>query len=81
MKDVGIVHGSREQAVPLVVGADTVYIHTDIEEVTTTDELTGEARTDFKYHEIQYGKDEYIRLMAEQTDENNRLMNLILGVK
>lgn len=68
MIDVGIVHGSAEQAVPLVIGVDTVYVHTDIQEVTKTDPVTGRERKDFQYHEIQYKKDEYILMMAEKND-------------
>ena len=34
MKDMGIVRGSPEMAQPLVVGTDTVFVHTDIEPVT-----------------------------------------------
>lgn len=81
MKDFGIVFGDAEQAVPLVVGKEKVYVHTDIQPNTETDPVTGEVRSDFRYHEVQYDKDEYIRLMAEQTEENNRLMNTILGVE
>ncbi len=29
MKDIGIVRGSVEQAKNLIVGKDTVYVHTD----------------------------------------------------
>ena len=57
MKDMGIVYGDQEAASPLIVGKTTVYVHTDIEEL----ENGG-----YQYHEIQYGKDEYIQLMAEQ---------------
>lgn len=63
MKDIGIVHGSARQAVPLVIGRDTVYVHTDIELVTETPD--GEPIEGmFRYHEIQYAKDEYILMMA-----------------
>ena len=34
MKDMGRVRGSAEMAKPLVIGADTVYVHTDIQPVT-----------------------------------------------
>ena len=34
MKDMGIVRGSPEMAQPLVVGTDTVFVHTDIGPVT-----------------------------------------------
>ena len=65
MKDMGIVHGSAEQAVPLVIGYDTVYVHTDIEPVTE-DQNGNPLEGQFRYHEIQYPKDEYIHMMAEQ---------------
>lgn len=61
MKDMGIVQGSPEMAVPLVVGKDTVYVHTDIEEVPDA-----EGNMVWQYHEIQYDKDEYIHLMSEK---------------
>lgn len=80
MKVIGTVHGDAEQAVELVVGTDTVYVHTDIQAKEVTDRATGETRTEYTYHEVQYDKDEYITLMAEQTARNNRLMNTILGV-
>ncbi len=76
MKDVGIVQGSAVQAVPLVVGKDTVYVHMDIHEVETD-----EGNIIWQYHEVQYDKDEYIHLMAEQNSEANVLLNTILGVK
>lgn len=65
MKDMGRVRGSAEMAKPLVIGADTVYVHTDIQPVTEDQDgkpLEGQ----YEYHEVQYPKDEYIRLMAEQ---------------
>ena len=80
MKDMGIVRGSPEMAKPLVVGTDTVFVHTGIEPVTE-DQNGNPVENEFQYHEIQYGKDEYIQLMAEQTAQNNTLMNTILGVK
>ena len=35
MKDMGIINCSTAQAIPLIVGKDTVYVHTDIEQVKT----------------------------------------------
>ena len=61
MKDMGIVRGSPEMAVPLIIGKDTVYVHTDIEQVPDA-----EGDMVWQYHEIQYDKDEYIRLMDEK---------------
>lgn len=62
MIDMGIVHGGEAQAQPIVVGKTTVYVHTDIEPVETDD-----GHAEYQYHEIQYTKDEYIKLFAEQT--------------
>jgi len=75
MKDMGIVQGSPEMAVPLVVGKDTVYVHTDIEEVPDA-----EGNMVWQYHEIQYDKDEYIRLLSEKNDELDEIVNTLLGV-
>ena len=68
MKNYGIVHGGAEQAVPLVVGKDTVYVHTNITklEPDPNDEF---APADlYSYEEIQYDKDEYIGLISKKND-------------
>ncbi len=65
MIDVGIVQGSAEQAVPLVVGVDTVYVHTDITQITE-DNNNMPVSNLYSYHEVQYGKDEYIKIQAEK---------------
>ena len=61
MKDMGIVKGSKEQAVEVIVGIDTVYEHTDIELVETEDgsEL-------YQYHEIQYTLKEWIGVLGQK---------------
>ena len=61
MKDMGIIQGSAAQAVPLIIGKDTVYVHTDITSVEGEEGL-------FQYHEVQYEKDEYIKLLSEKND-------------
>lgn len=67
MKDMGIVFGSAEQAVPLVIGKDTVYVHSDIQQIL--EDKDGKPVTNlFQYHEIQYDKDEYIKLLSEKND-------------
>lgn len=65
MKDVGYVTGSAEQAQELVIGTDVVYVHS---EITLVEPKEGEERPSpiYRYHEIQYEKDEYIKLIAEQ---------------
>lgn len=59
MKDVGIVQGSEAQAKDLIISVDTVYVHSDIKKVEKDPDV-------WEYHEIQYGKDEYIELIAEK---------------
>ena len=75
MKDMGIVQGSPEMAVPVIVGKDTVYVHTDIQEVPDS-----EGNMVCQYHEIQYDKDEYIRLMSEKNSDLDEILNTLLGV-
>ena len=63
MKDVGIVHGSEVQAKDIIISADTVYVHSDIKKVEKKDEKDPDV---WEYHEVQYGKDEYIELIVEK---------------
>lgn len=67
------VMGDKEQALPLIIGKDTVYVHTNIKRKT----IEGFPDSDiYEYDEIQYGKDEYIKLMAEENMElNKRLLS------
>ena len=62
MKDYGRVRGSKEQAKPLIIGKDTVYVHTDIVDIEDDQ---------CEYNEVQYGKDEYIGLMSEKAESEN----------
>lgn len=77
MKDIGIVQGSASQAVPLFVGKDTVYEHTNIRKV-----MSDEGSLDlYEYHEVQYTKDEYIdklmQLNQRHTDDITQMQTLI----
>ena len=65
MIDKGIVRGSESQAKPLIVDVDTVYVHTNIEQVTT-DAEGNTVEGLYQYNEIQYTKDEYIHLLSEK---------------
>lgn len=78
MRDMGIVHGSREAAVPLVIGYDTVYVHTDIQEYQET-MMDGEVTTGYKYHEIQYTKDEYLQIQADKQSKLEDNLNNVQG--
>lgn len=67
MKIIEKVTGSGAQAKPLIVGKTTVYVHEDITPVTEPDPVTQEVPEDlYTYKEIQYEKDEYIKLMADK---------------
>ena len=65
MKDMGIINCSTAQAIPLIVGKDTVYVHTDIEQ-SKTDSQGKPTENLWKCHEVQYDKDEYIELMVKK---------------
>ena len=65
MIDKGIVRGSESQAKPLIVGVDTVYVHTNIEQVKTDAEGNAVEGL-YQYNEVQYDKDEYIQIMSEK---------------
>lgn len=68
MKDCGLVYGSKAQAKELIIGKDTVYIHSDIEAIEGKE-------NEYKYHEIQYTKDEYIQLIAESGKTIEKTVN------
>lgn len=55
-----------------VVDDYSVWINTSIEEVEVTHE--GETHTEYEFNQVQYSKDEYIRLIEEK---NNELENTI----
>ncbi len=77
MKDIGLIQGSAALAVPLIIGKDTVYVHTNIEKIDVdaegnpTDNL-------YQYNEVQYDKDEYIELMAQQNEEMQEAIDFLL---
>lgn len=77
MKDFGLVRGSKEASQPLIVGKNLVYIHTNIRKLSK-EELEKEFPDDkdlqeieeYEYNEIQYTKDEYIKMQAELNQSN-----------
>lgn len=76
MKIIGIVQGSAAMAVPLFIGKDIVYVHTDIQEIQ--DE---EGNTLYRYHEIQYTKDEYLQMIVDKNKELEEVLDTVLGVQ
>ena len=80
MKDMGTIQGSLQQAQPLIVGTDTVYVHTDIVPITT-DQEGKPVEALFQYHEVQYDKDEYIKFLSEKNSElENQLTDTQLAL-
>ena len=64
MADLTLHYGCGVWAVPLTITEDTVYVHTDIEQVLEVDKVTGEIPEDlWQYHEVQYTLEEYEELM------------------
>ena len=70
MKEIKNVQGSIQQAQPLIVNKDTVYVHTNI--VQATDEDGNVVDGLYVYDEVQYTKDEYIQIMAEKNETLER---------
>ena len=64
MKEIKNVQGSLEQAQPLIIGKTTVYVHSNI--VQAKDEDGNIIEDLYVYDEIQYTKDEYIKIMADK---------------
>ena len=80
MIDCGYVTGSKEQAVELIVGIDTVYVHDDIQLLKKEDEQVNPVEV-YQYHEVQYDKDEYIKVMSEKNSElENQLTDTQLAL-
>lgn len=66
MKEIKNVHGSSQQAKPLIIGKTTVYVHSNIVQATNED---GNVIDDlYVYDEVQYTKDEYIKVMADKNE-------------
>lgn len=78
MKNMGRVRGNAKQARPLVIGKSTVYVHTDITPVERNGKVIENL---FSYNEVQYDKDEYIEIMAQQNEKlNNDIIDTQLAL-
>ena len=66
MKEIKNVQGSLQQAQPLIVNKDTVYVHSNI--VQATDEDGNIIEGLYVYDEVQYTKDEYIKLISDKNE-------------
>ena len=69
MVELKDVHGSKEASAELIIGMDTVYVHSNVRKVTEAGP-DGVVPDDlYVYDEIQYEKDEYIKLMADKSSK------------
>ena len=76
MKDIGIIQGSFAQAQPLIIGVDTVYIHTDIVKIET-DSMGKSVDNLYQYNEIQCTKDEYIEIQGKTLEKQKADIDFI----
>lgn len=57
MKEIKKVQGSKASAEPIVIGKDTVYVHSNITQIS--DDM-------YEYDEVQYTMEEYVKITMEQ---------------
>lgn len=67
------VQGSKGSAKELIIGKDTVYIHSNIRKVEKTDDLK-EGEDLYVYDEIQMSKDEYLEKLQKELEVSNSAM-------
>lgn len=80
MRTIGTIQGSGEQAKPIVIGKDTVYVHTNIVKLDVDSE--GNPVDDlYKYHEEQYDLHEYLNLFIQQTKADIDYIAVMGGVE
>ena len=77
MVDYGRI-SSTVRPEPQVIDEFSVWINSDIQEVEVTHEE--DTHIEYEFHQIQYTKDEYIKMIDDKNKELNHLMNTILGV-
>lgn len=65
MQNIGIsrgkVNGSKEQALPIVFGKDTVYVHENIKKV--------KGKEEYEYDEMQYTYMEYMQVLTSKVEK------------
>lgn len=83
MKRLKGVLGSKESAKELIIGKDTVYIHSNVRKLEGGDnnDLMGDGEI-YIYDEIQMTKDEYLEDLQEKLEIANQAladMMLMMG--
>ncbi|MBQ4541674.1 MAG: hypothetical protein IJA23_02345 [Clostridia bacterium] len=79
MKDFG---RQRSTVKPdeMVMDEFSVWIHSDIQEVSEPGIDDQEGFTGYEFNMVQYTKDEFIMKQAEISKETNKILNTMLGV-
>ena len=70
------VVGSKEASKELVIGKDTVYIHTNIRPYEDKNDVDKEKKSElYIYDEVQMSKDEYLEMFKDNVDQATSLSN------
>ena len=69
MKELKNVQGNKESAKELIIGKDTVYIHSNIKKLDVEEDADL-----YAYDEIQMSKDEYLEKLQKELEVSNSAM-------
>ena len=69
------VIGSKEASKELIIGKDTVYIHTNIRLYVDKKDDKEEKSDLYIYDEVQMSKDEYLEMFKDNVDQATSLSN------
>ena len=69
------VIGSKEASKELIIGKDTVYIHTNIRPYVDENDDKKEKSDLYIYDEVQMSKDEYLEMFKDNVDQATSLSN------
>lgn len=79
MKDYG-KQRSTVKPDEMVIDEFSVWIHSNIQEVSEPGIDDQEGFTGYEFNMVQYTKDEFIMKQAEISNETNKILNTMLGV-
>lgn len=81
MRELKDVIGSKESAKELIIGKDTVYIHTNIRKYESKGKDFKDGEDLYIYDEIQVTKDEYLESLQEKVETaDNTIADLMMLV-
>lgn len=63
MVELKNIQGCKESSEPLIIGKDTVYIHSNVKK-----EKDSDGRITYTYDEVQMTKDEYLAHLQKQVE-------------